>query len=109
MRIAERFFTVAEYTYINDTQTEEEKSIRLLRVWTEKEAYLKLTGDGMSRPLHSFDVFDVQAKNQTMIFENYFCLFVHLIRKNRKLRSNIAPKQQGSTNELLLDRVTEWR
>lgn len=71
LRIAERFFTSSEYNYINDPQTDEEKSIRLLRIWTEKEAYMKLTGEGMSRSLQSFDVFDIQANIQTRILEDY--------------------------------------
>ena len=71
LRIAERFFTDAECNYINEADSDDDKNKRLLEVWTKKEAYLKFTGEGMSRPISSFSVIDIPAKNQTMYWDGY--------------------------------------
>ena len=71
LRIAERYFTDAECNYINEADSDDDKNKRLLEVWTKKEAYLKFTGEGMSRPISSFSVIDIPAKNQTMYWDGY--------------------------------------
>ncbi len=71
LRIAERFFTDTEHSYINDADSDADKNKRFLEVWTKKEAYIKFTGEGMSRPINSFCVFDVLAKNQTVYWDGY--------------------------------------
>lgn len=71
LRIAERFFTSPECNYINEAESDAEKNKRLLEVWTKKEAYIKFTGEGMSRPISSFNVFDIPAKNQTIFLDEY--------------------------------------
>lgn len=59
--VARRCFTEKEYAYViqgggdfadghGDVQT------RFSRIWTMKESYLKLTGEGISVPLNSFEV-----------------------------------------------------
>jgi len=53
--IAKRFFTANEFDRINTSECPEEE---FLTVWTRKEAYVKLTGKGLSTPLDSFDVYD---------------------------------------------------
>lgn len=49
--IAERFFTINEVKYL-DQFDEEEKRNEFFRLWTMKESYLKMTGEGMSLPLN---------------------------------------------------------
>lgn len=71
LRIAERFFPSPECNYINEAESDAEKSKRFLEVWTKKEAYIKFTGEGMSRPISSFNVFDIPAKNQTIFLDEY--------------------------------------
>jgi 4'-phosphopantetheinyl transferase len=49
--IARRFFLADEQKYV------EKNAIKFYEIWTKKEAYIKYTGEGLSRPLRSFSVF----------------------------------------------------
>ena len=55
-KIAERFFTLREQTYISSSQDPEQA---FYEVWTRKEAYLKYCGTGITISLKSFDVYDM--------------------------------------------------
>ncbi len=52
-RLAERFFTKEEYDAICAAPSSERE---FFRIWTLKEAYVKLLGTGMSTPFNSFSV-----------------------------------------------------
>jgi 4'-phosphopantetheinyl transferase len=52
--IAKRCFTEEEFSYIS--QTADKHGERFFKIWTMKESYLKLTGQGISVPLNSFCV-----------------------------------------------------
>ena len=51
--IAKHFYTETENRAVEDAQSPEDM---FLRIWTRKESYLKMTGEGLSRELRSFDV-----------------------------------------------------
>ncbi|MBQ7989655.1 MAG: 4'-phosphopantetheinyl transferase superfamily protein [Oscillospiraceae bacterium] len=51
--IAERFFTPNEYERIISSS---DADSTFYDIWTAKEAYIKMTGEGLSRSLSSFDV-----------------------------------------------------
>jgi 4'-phosphopantetheinyl transferase len=53
--IAKRFFTESEQRYIHNA-TDYDRAF--FEVWTQKEAYIKWVGKGLSIPLTSFSVFD---------------------------------------------------
>lgn len=51
-RIAARFYTDAERAFID---TSDDRELSFYTVWTRKEAYLKYTGEGITRPLTEVD------------------------------------------------------
>ena len=48
-KIAKRFFTPREVEYINSEED-------FYRLWTMKESYIKMTGEGMHLPLEQFEI-----------------------------------------------------
>ncbi len=54
-KVAKRVFTEKEYHYVMDGDADMQDS-RFFELWTMKEAYLKLTGQGISVPLNSFEI-----------------------------------------------------
>jgi 4'-phosphopantetheinyl transferase len=55
MRIAERFFAPAEIAWLRE-QPEAARQTAFFRLWTCKEAFLKATGEGVTRPLREVEV-----------------------------------------------------
>ena len=53
-KIAERFFTEEEASAIEKAS---DSTDLFLRIWTRKEAYLKMTGDGLTKEMNSFRVY----------------------------------------------------
>lgn len=59
--LAERFFTKGEYEFIisangNCNDKDSEQAERFYRIWTLKESFLKLTGEGISGGLDTFEI-----------------------------------------------------
>jgi 4'-phosphopantetheinyl transferase len=54
-KLAERFFSVRERSLLENLSGEELHAA-FFRCWTRKEAYVKALGEGLSLPLHQFDV-----------------------------------------------------
>ena len=53
----ERFFTEKEQEYICRAKSSSETNQRFFRLWTMKESYLKMTGEGIIVPLNSVEVY----------------------------------------------------
>lgn len=53
LKIAERFFTSNEVSFIQKNKDPVEA---FYRIWTSKEAYVKMLGMGLNKPFKSFDV-----------------------------------------------------
>ncbi len=62
-RIARRMFAENEKRFIEDdseiSDYYSDKKGRFLFIWTRKESYLKMTGEGITVPLYSFDVLNM--------------------------------------------------
>ena len=54
-KVADRFFSEAEQRYLSQ-YSGEEKNKEFYRLWTMKESYMKMTGEGMRLPLHQFEL-----------------------------------------------------
>ena len=54
--LAENCFTKVELAYLGDAADPADRLSRFYALWTGKESYIKLTGEGLARPLHSFAV-----------------------------------------------------
>lgn len=62
MRIAERYFCKNEIRHLEKFK-DEEKNREFYRLWTMKESYIKMTGEGMRVPLNRFEfVFEEPVK-----------------------------------------------
>lgn len=59
--LADRFFSRDEADAVREMPAER-RTERFFEIWTLKEAYLKASGEGLSRPLDSFSVSDAIAK-----------------------------------------------
>lgn len=53
-RVAERFFHPNEAAYIRQCRAEE-RDTAFFRIWTMKESYVKMTGEGLRLPLNSIE------------------------------------------------------
>lgn len=56
IKIAKKYFSADEYTFIMSFHTEAEKMDAFYRIWTLKESYIKCTGFGLSLPLKNFSI-----------------------------------------------------
>jgi 4'-phosphopantetheinyl transferase len=66
LRITERYFTAVEYEYVLA-----DPRVRFWEIWTAKESFIKFTGEGFSRSLKSFSVFDTEMNYNKFIFLDY--------------------------------------
>lgn len=65
--LANRFFSVSERQKLNELELEDELHAAFFRCWTRKEAYIKGKGEGLSIPLHQFDVSIELGETQALI------------------------------------------
>jgi 4'-phosphopantetheinyl transferase len=65
-RLAERFFSEREAKALKRLNREELRAA-FFRCWTRKEAYIKAKGDGLSLPLHQFDVSIIRNERDALL------------------------------------------
>lgn len=56
LKVADRFFAKEELAWLYAAGGEEEKTVRMFRLWTMKESFLKAIGRGMSLSLGDFAI-----------------------------------------------------
>lgn len=54
-KVADRFFSEAEQKHLS-RYSGKQKNKEFYRLWTMKESYMKMTGEGMRLPLHQFEL-----------------------------------------------------
>lgn len=54
-KVADRFFCEDEIKYLNQVSAEK-RSEEFFRLWTMKESYIKMTGEGLHLPLNRFEM-----------------------------------------------------
>lgn len=65
-RLAERFFSVRERGFLKDLSGDDLHAA-FFRCWTRKEAYVKARGEGLSLPLHQFDVSVAENESHALL------------------------------------------
>ena len=66
--VAKRFFHPAEYKYMMGQKTLPEREEMFCRMWTLKESFVKMTGEGMRRPFNEFCM--VIGENEIVLEQN---------------------------------------
>ncbi len=93
-KIAERFFTKAEYQNLQSITDRQLQAELFFRYWTRKESVLKLAGLGMALPM---DLFDVTSEEQPAVCREKAAKWFQTARDREK-----PEYRQAET--LLLDR-----
>jgi 4'-phosphopantetheinyl transferase len=70
MKIAKRFFSQGEKSYIEQFQSIEAKTAAFAEIWTKKEAFIKREGLGLALPLPSFCVLDMSGAEFHCVFND---------------------------------------
>lgn len=71
LNLLERILTNQEKKYVNDSKDFNERNRRFFKIWTAKEAYLKMTGEGIIKNLKSIEI---DINNSTVIRDGKECL-----------------------------------
>ena len=101
LMIAERYFTPTEAKLLQKTPSQQ-RLHAFLRFWTIKEAYLKMTGNGLSKSLNSFEI---QCHgNKIKIYENEKLQNCTIFQDETDRKHIITVCVKGSENNFLLKR-----
>lgn len=71
LKVADRFFAEEELAWLYNTQKEAEKNLRMFRLWTMKESFIKATGRGMSLPLKDFTIHVDEASGRVRVRHSF--------------------------------------
>ena len=65
LKIAKRFFSAGEYEFI--AAKADNKTLAFYKIWTMKESYVKWEGKGLSMPLKSFNVLELEQQGWPLL------------------------------------------
>lgn len=71
LAVADRFFAEDELSWLYAAQNEEERNLRMFRLWTMKESFIKTTGRGMSLPLKDFTIHVDEASGRARVRHSF--------------------------------------
>lgn len=74
-KLAKRFFHKSEWEYLSEVSLKD-FSKEFTGIWTKKESYIKMTGEGLSKPLDSFNVLEDSPSfsfREVDVFKGYKC------------------------------------
>lgn len=104
MKVARRFYSADELHTLEKEMDEQKQTELFYRLWTLKESYIKLTGQGMALALDSFTIhlsdfvtIAVDGEPQNVLFEEFeidhyraaVCTRVNSVQDNRQMESNL--------------------
>lgn len=67
LAVADRFFAEEELAWLYEAVEETEKNLRMFRLWTMKESFIKATGRGMSLSLKDFSIHVDEASGRARV------------------------------------------
>lgn len=67
LKVADRFFAKEELAWLYDAKEDAERDLRMFRLWTMKESFIKANGRGMSLPLKDFSVYVEEASGRARV------------------------------------------
>lgn len=78
LKVADRFFAEEELAWLYRAEREEERTLRMFRLWTMKESFLKAIGRGMSLSLKDFAVHMEEESGRARVRHSYDAKYYHM-------------------------------
>lgn len=67
LAVADRFFAGGELAWLYEAEEDAQRNLRMFRLWTMKESFLKATGRGMSLSLKDFSIHVDEASGRPRV------------------------------------------
>jgi len=78
LKVADRYFAREELAWLYATPREEEKTLRMFRIWTMKESFLKAIGRGMSLSLGDFAIRMDEESGRARVRHSFDAKYYHM-------------------------------
>jgi len=78
LKVADRFFAEEELEWLYDAGTQDERTLRMFRLWTMKESFLKVTGRGMSLALKDFVIHMDEASGRARVRHSFDAKYYYM-------------------------------
>lgn len=78
LKVADRFFAREELDWLYGARQEEEQTLRMFRLWTMKESFVKAVGRGMSLPLKDFVIHMDEESGRVRVRHSVDAKYYHM-------------------------------
>ncbi len=78
LRVADRYFAEEELAWLYAAREEDERTLRMFRIWTMKESFLKATGRGMSLSLGDFAIHMDEESGRARVRHSFDAKYYHM-------------------------------